>query len=473
MALRAELARQVELISESRSRLTTAHLEERQRIERDLHDGAQQRLLAIALQLQSAQVNGEPEVLRAEVDRAVNELGVTVQELRDLAGGLQPAALAGGGLLAAVVDLVGRIPLTIDYDVVDRRFPSSIESGAWFVIAEAVANAVKHANVSEVSISVTSDGSVLQVVVRGLWDRSSRPAGAWVAGARRPGRGFARPAPGGGEPAARHRCRGGAAMRVVIADDSSLLREGLARLLTESGVVVCETVADAETLAESVAVHRPDVAIVDIRMPPTFTHEGAVAAIELRSAYPDLGILLLSQAVETHFAAQLLEKHAARFGYLLKDRVVDVAMLTQALETIAAGGTVLDPQIVRSLLHSQARESPVQGLSERERDVLALIAEGRSNAAIAERLVVSGKTVESHIANIFTKLGLHDEPGAHRRRARRTRGSPPRRQQGRPALDPFGGLAQERSRSSQAAVSAKYGVRRAGRDRATAPSARG
>jgi DNA-binding NarL/FixJ family response regulator len=204
-------------------------------------------------------------------------------------------------------------------------------------------------------------------------------------------------------------------MRVVIADDSALLREGLARLLTESGVDVCATVADAAALADAVAAHEPDVAIVDIRMPPTFTHEGAVAAVALRASRPDLGILLLSQAVETTFAARLLERHAGRFGYLLKDRVIHVSTLTQALETIAAGGTVLDPDIVRSLMQSHARRSPVAALTDRERDVLALMAEGMSNAAIADRLVVSIKTVESHIANIFSKLGLHDEPGGHRR----------------------------------------------------------
>jgi len=204
-------------------------------------------------------------------------------------------------------------------------------------------------------------------------------------------------------------------VRVVIADDSVLLREGLARLLAESGIEVCATVPDATMLAEVVETYRPDVAIIDIRMPPSFTHEGAVAAVELRAEHPDLGILLLSQAIETHFASQLLERHAAHFGYLLKDRVVDVAVLKQALESVAAGGTVLDPDIVHSLMRAHARRSPVLALSERERDVLALMAEGMSNAAIADRLVVSGKTVESHIANIFSKLGLHDEPGGHRR----------------------------------------------------------
>ena len=187
VALRAELARQVELISDSRSRLATAHLEERRRIERDLHDGAQQRLLAIALQLQSAKVNGQQQVLRDEVDRAVADLGLTVQELRDLAGGLQPASLAGGGLLAAVVDLAGRIPLEISYDVVDQRFPASIEGAAWFVIAEAMANAVKHADVGEVSITVTVDRAVLRVLVADRRSRRCRPAGQRAAGARGPG----------------------------------------------------------------------------------------------------------------------------------------------------------------------------------------------------------------------------------------------------------------------------------------------
>ena len=204
-------------------------------------------------------------------------------------------------------------------------------------------------------------------------------------------------------------------MRVVIADDSGLLREGLARLLTEAGVEVCAKVADATALAAAVREHRPDVAVIDIRMPPTFTHEGAAAAVELREADPRLGVLLLSQAVETHFAAKLLERHAERFGYLLKDRVIDVPTLLQALRTIAAGGTVLDPQITRSLVRAHSRQKPLRALSDREREVLGLMAEGRSNAAIADRLVVSGKTVESHIASIFTKLGLHEAPDDHRR----------------------------------------------------------
>ncbi len=204
-------------------------------------------------------------------------------------------------------------------------------------------------------------------------------------------------------------------MRVVIADDSALLREGLARLMVEAGVEVCATVGEAVALAAAVAEHRPDIAVIDIRMPPSYTHEGAAAAVELRTTYPQLGILLLSQAVETHFAGQLLDRHAERFGYLLKDRVIDVPTLLRALETIAAGGTVLDPDIARSLVRAHSRNNPVLALSDREREVLGLMAEGRSNAAIAERLVVTGKTVESHIASIFSKLGLHEAPDDHRR----------------------------------------------------------
>ena len=165
LGLRAELARQLQQISESRARLAGAHLEERRRMERDLHDGAQQRLLAIALQLQSARVNGADEVLRQEVDRAVSHLGFAVQELRDLAGGLQPAALAGGGLQAAVEELAGRTPLQVEAHVIDQRFDPTIEGAAWFVIAEAVSNVVKHAGVDSLLIEASADGSRLRIAV--------------------------------------------------------------------------------------------------------------------------------------------------------------------------------------------------------------------------------------------------------------------------------------------------------------------
>jgi signal transduction histidine kinase len=182
VALRAELARQVEVVTESRARLATAHLEERRRIERDLHDGAQQRLLAIALQLRSARLNGDDRILATEADRAIEDLQLTVQELRDLAAGLQPAALAGGGLLAAVTDLAGRAPLTVRYDVPDHRLPTEVEGGAWFVIAEAVTNAVKHAQVDVVAVTVEAAPEVVRVLVVDAGVGSANPNGSGLQG---------------------------------------------------------------------------------------------------------------------------------------------------------------------------------------------------------------------------------------------------------------------------------------------------
>lgn len=204
-------------------------------------------------------------------------------------------------------------------------------------------------------------------------------------------------------------------MRVVIADDSGLLRHGLANLLTEAGVDVLALAEDAEGLVALVDEHRPDVAVIDIRMPPTFTHEGAKAALELRESHPDLGILLLSQSLESRFVTDLARRHPRGFGYLLKDRVTDVRVLLDALASVAAGGTVLDPEVVSHLLGRNELAEQLQRLSDRERAVLELIAQGLSNRAIAESLVIEMKTVETHIARILTKLDLHQTPDEHRR----------------------------------------------------------
>ena len=204
-------------------------------------------------------------------------------------------------------------------------------------------------------------------------------------------------------------------MRVVIADDSVLLREGLRRLLNEAGCETVASVGDAAALEVAVAEHRPDLALIDIRMPPTFTHEGAEAAVRLRKSWPDLGILLLSQVVEYRSALQLARAHPSRFGYLLKDRLLDVATLVGAMEQVSAGGTVLDPDVVSHFLGRHPSRGGLDTLTDRERQVLALMAEGRSNAAMSRALVLSEKTVESHIANIFSKLGLLPEADDHRR----------------------------------------------------------
>ena len=204
-------------------------------------------------------------------------------------------------------------------------------------------------------------------------------------------------------------------MRVVIAEDSAVLREGLVQLLADRGHEVCAAVADAGSLVAAVREERPDVAVVDIRMPPTHTDEGLRAALELRSEFPETGVLVFSQYIETRYAARLLERNAAGVGYLLKDRVADVADFTAALERVAAGGTALDPEVVRQLLAVRGAVSGLAALTAREREVLALMAEGRSNTAIAAALVITDGAVEKHVASIFGKLGLEKSGSDNRR----------------------------------------------------------
>lgn len=207
-------------------------------------------------------------------------------------------------------------------------------------------------------------------------------------------------------------------MRIVIADDSVLLREGLARLLVESGHEVVATVGDGDALLEALDVpteQRPEVAVIDIRMPPTYTHEGAQTAAAAREIYPRVAILLLSQSIETQFAFDLARSQPERFGYLLKDQVLDVAVLTDAIATIAAGGTVLDPDVVAQLLGRRSAQTRLSRLTPREREMLAAMAEGRSNRAISTRFALSEKTIDAHILSIFTKLDLLPEPDDHRR----------------------------------------------------------
>jgi DNA-binding NarL/FixJ family response regulator len=204
-------------------------------------------------------------------------------------------------------------------------------------------------------------------------------------------------------------------VRVVIAEDAALMREGLVGLLTDRGHEVCAAVADADALLAAVARHRPDVAVVDVRMPPTHTDEGLRAALLLRRSHPGTGILVLSQYIETRYATQLLTGPVAGVGYLLKDRVADVADFVDAVTRVAGGGTALDPEVVRQLLGARRDAYGLAELTPRERDVLALMAEGRSNAGIAAALTVTGGVVEKHIANIFAKLGLPQTEGDNRR----------------------------------------------------------
>ncbi len=204
-------------------------------------------------------------------------------------------------------------------------------------------------------------------------------------------------------------------VRVVIAEDSAILRDGLAQLLTERGFAVVRAVADPVALEQAVAADPPDVAVVDIRMPPTFTDEGLRTAIGLRREHPQVGILVFSQYVETRYAAELLAGGAAGIGYLLKDRVADVSDFTEALVRVASGGTALDPEVVTQLLGASRHTDALARLTVREREVLELMAQGRTNSAIAASLVVSEGAVEKHVANIFNKLDLPATSSDHRR----------------------------------------------------------
>ncbi len=206
-----------------------------------------------------------------------------------------------------------------------------------------------------------------------------------------------------------------AAIRVVLADDSVLFREGLARVLAENGFIVAGQAGDADGLHAAVEREMPDVVVTDIRMPPTNTNEGLLAAQRIRAEHPGTGVLVLSQYVETRQAVRLLQNAPHRIGYLLKDRVSDIAEFTDAVRRIARGGSVIDPEVVAQLLRRRGEDSALADLTGREREILALMAQGRSNRAIGERLFLSPKTVETHVGAIFTKLGLLPAADDHRR----------------------------------------------------------
>jgi DNA-binding NarL/FixJ family response regulator len=204
-------------------------------------------------------------------------------------------------------------------------------------------------------------------------------------------------------------------VRVVVAEDSVLLREGIVRLLTENGFDVVGQAGDAEDLIRKVGAHKPDVAVVDIRMPPTNTDDGLRAALEIRATHPETSVLVLSAYVEEAYAFELVSEPSGGLGYLLKDRIADVDAFVDAVRRVADGGSALDPEVVSRLLGRSRREDPLAEITQREREVLELMAEGRSNAAIAERLVVTERAVEKHVTSIFSKLDLPPTVEDHRR----------------------------------------------------------
>jgi PAS domain S-box-containing protein len=420
-------------VEESRARIARAAYAARRTIQRDLHDGAQQQFVSVALQLENARGVIEEQSPQASglVAAAQADLQDAIEELRRLAQGIHPAELSERGLAAALRALAKRSAASISVTA-ERcgRLAPEIESAAYFITAEATANAVKHASANQIDIEVTRARDELRVTVtddgaggasfregtglQGLRDRAEAVGGDVTVDS-----------PTGGPTVltadlplfrSKHSLSFAAGhLRVVIADDAAMIRQALVELLDRSGIEVVAQVGDARSLLQEVERHSPDVAIVDIHMPPTQTQEGVHAAIEIRHRFPGVGVLLLSSYVESKEVIELFDAAARGIGYLLKDSVANVDQLLDALERVSEGGIVLDPKLVVDLVGRTLRPDPLEVLTAREREVVELMAEGRSNAAIADVLWVTEGAVEKHIRHIFSKLRIPVAPDTHRR----------------------------------------------------------
>ena len=416
--LQAELRARVEELSGSRARVIEAGQRERQRLERNLHDGAQQRLIALSLRLSMLEkrLPAEP-TLTQELDAARHEIALSLEELRDVARGIHPAVLSGHGLTVAVESLAARAPLPVRLALdVPGRLPERVEVAAYYVVSEGPrerrqARPGRRGDGLARTAAPVSRG-------RGRGRRRRRRGhgtGLRAARPRRPRRGARWAAAGVDAARRRDEGAGGDPVRVAIAEDSVLLREGIARLLDDAGIEVVAQSADAEDLLLKVRSYSPDVAIVDIRLPPTHNDEGLRAALEIRSKHPQVAVLVLSQYVELGLALTLLADSAEGVGYLLKDRISDVDEFVGALRRVADGGSALDPIIVSTLVSRERPDDPLAQLTPREREVLELMAGGSSNQGIADSLVITVRAVEKYVSSIFTKLGLPSTGSESRR----------------------------------------------------------
>jgi PAS domain S-box-containing protein len=430
-----DLSEQIRLgeVEESRARIARAAYAARRTIQRDLHDGAQQQFVSVALQLENARglIEEQSPLASRLVAAAQTDLQDAIEELRRLAQGIHPPELSERGLEAALRTLARRSAASVKVTV-ERfgRLAPEIESAAYFIAAEATVNAVKHARASQIDIGVASTRDELRVTVtddgpggaslqegtglQGLRDRAEAIGGDLTVDSPIGGptvltadlpllRTGYRQAPVDGH------------LRVVIADDAAMIRQALVELLGSSGIEVVAQVGDAPALLREVERHSPDVAIVDIHMPPTQTQEGVHAAIDIRQRFPGVGILLLSSYVESKEVIELFAAAASGVGYLLKDSVADVDQLLDALERISEGGIVLDQKLVVDMVGRTLQPDPLEVLTVREREVVELMAEGRSNSAIADALWVTEGAVEKHIRHIFSKLQIPVAPDTHRR----------------------------------------------------------
>jgi PAS domain S-box-containing protein len=438
----------------SRARIVDAADTERRRLERNLHDGAQQRLVAasLLLRLAATRVEEDPAGTRTALEHIFDELGLALAELREIARGLHPAVLAGGGLEMALEALAARapVPATIA-EVPHERLPEPVEVAAYYVVAEALTNVAKYARATRAQIQVTRrDGSAVVEVaddgiggadpakgtgLRGLADRfealggrldvhSRRGDGTVLvatipcrdpveeaATARGPRRRTEdilavvtgpRPAPSDGSP-----------LRVVVADDSLLLRTGVVHVLERAGFDIVAQAGNADDLVRAVGEHRPDLVVTDIRMPPTYTDEGLRAAGRIRAEQPGTAVLVLSQHAEERYARAPFGERPGGTGYLLKDRVAEPDAFVDAVRRIAHGGSALDGEVVAAMLRDRGADSPLDRLTEGERDLFARIAEGRSEASIADGLERPEPAVREQAASVFERLGLRpadDDP---------------------------------------------------------------
>lgn len=418
----AELTKRIAHLTESRAGAVAAHGAELRRIERDLHDGAQARIVALSMRIGLAKqlLDRDPAAARARLDEAQDGADAALAELRHVVRGIHPPVLTDRGLAGAVRALAAdvAVPVMADLDGVEdgggcpprsrpppiswspRRSPTSASTAA----------PPPPGSASTGPRPAAGDHRRRWSRRRGRTRRQR--AGGHPAAGRRAGRRHPRQQPRRG--ADGH--RSGAAVRIVIAEDNALLREGLVLLLTSSGHEVVADAAAGPEILPALLEHRPDVAVLDVRLPPTFRDEGLRAALAARAELPDLPILVLSQYVEETYAAELLARGARGIGYLLKDRVGRVEQFLEALDRVAAGGTALDPEVVTQLLTRKSSAGPLQSLTAREREVLEHMAQGKANATIAAELTVSERAVSKHIGSIFAKLGLEPDDGAVHRR---------------------------------------------------------
>ena len=413
------LTAQLAELRASRSRLVAAGDAERRRIERALHDGAQQHLTGIAIRLEDArQMDGiAPDGLARKLDETVAELRDAINELRELARGIHPTILSEAGLEPALATLARRSPVPVDLRVeLDGHVPLPTEVTAYYVVAEGLTNVARSARATRVEVTVERRDGGLAVGVRddGIGGADAA-GGSGIAGLEDRVRALNGTVPHRQPARSRHHAGRLAAVRVIVADDSAVIREGVVRILGEGGADVVAQARTADELLSLVDDLVPDLAIVDIRMPPSDT-AGLRAAVRIRDEYRGkVGVLVLSQFLEPEYAMMLLADGSGGIGYLLKDRVAAANELIEAARRVAAGGSAIDPAVVDEVVRGRLTQERLAVLTPREREVLALVAEGRSNRSVADRLALSVKTVEGQVATIFSKLGLEEHPDDNRR----------------------------------------------------------